>query len=118
MGMSKADIWGLFVFICFSIFVGFFLIPLAEKGQKIQEQNESMRKITVENKMVVAEEGTKKRFKAEFHGEFRGGYEDNPRHIFVITDSVSGVEYLAITGCGTTELRKERQGNLVRVKEE
>ncbi|GMV82116.1 MAG: hypothetical protein AMXMBFR7_33000 [Planctomycetota bacterium] len=49
------------------------------------------------------------RFQATFHGYFRGGYGNHERAIYVIKDTETGVEYLSITGCGTTELWTERR---------
>jgi hypothetical protein len=67
------------------------------------EQQENLKAIQTVDKTVQAESANK-RFSAEFHGEFRGGYNDHIRHIFVITDAQTRKQYLSITGCGTTEL--------------
>ena len=67
------------------------------------EQQENLKYIKTVDKTIQAE-ASDKRFSAEFHGEFRGGYDNNIRHIFVITDAQTRKQYLAITGCGTTEL--------------
>lgn len=46
------------------------------------------------------------RFSATSYGRFNGGgmYDSRPREIFIIKDNETGVEYLAITGCGTSQL--------------
>lgn len=49
------------------------------------------------------------RFKAESVGYFKAGYEKNIREILVLTDRKTGRQYLAVTGCGTTELRKHTE---------
>src|SRR5262245_39653768 len=50
------------------------------------------------------------RFKIESHGIFRAGYQNNEREIMVITDSETGVQYLAVTGCGTTQIINQQSG--------
>ena len=47
------------------------------------------------------------RFAIEAQTRFRAGFNDNIRDILIITDRKSGHRYLAITGCGITELRQE-----------
>jgi hypothetical protein len=56
---------------------------------------------------VVAVES--KRFKVEYNGSFNCGDNDreNRRAMYVITDSVTGVSYLAVQGCGTSQLVTE-----------
>ena len=78
------------------VFVG----GCTEEYRRAQEQKQ----IPVADQTVQAEVGGK-RFRAAFHGEFKGGYDNNVRHIFIITDSKTGKQYLTITGCGVTELR-------------
>jgi hypothetical protein len=72
---------------------------------------ENPNKIEVKNQTVTAEK-VNKRFSAEFHGEFSGGYNNNIRSIFIIKDNQTKKEYLAITGCGTTELNDKYDDNL------
>lgn len=79
------------------------LINLAEQQEAERLATQAIRAVPVANATVAAESGTK-RFSAAFHGEFHGGYDNNIRHIFVITDHNTGIEYLSITGCGTSEL--------------
>lgn len=81
------------------------------------EQQENLKAIQTIDRTVQAE-ASDKRFSAEFHGEFRGGYNDNIRHIFVITDAQTQKQYLAITGCGTTELTTRATDNGVETIEE
>lgn len=115
--MNKSD------FVCFIsigailLFFLFVLVPWSEEQDRIRQQIQALKKVTVEDKTVVAEEA-RKRFKADFHGEFNGGFGNKPRHIFVITDTITGVEYLAITGCGTTELRVKKENDRNITKEE
>lgn len=59
-----------------------------------------------------------KRFKVESFGEFYGGYGNNRREIFIVTDTETSVQYLAITGCGTTQMREEYDGHVYNTKEE
>jgi hypothetical protein len=56
------------------------------------------------------EQATSSRFLVESHGTFHAGYDDNRREILIITDTETGVQYLSITGCGTTEMRSEKSG--------
>jgi hypothetical protein len=39
-----------------------------------------------------------------FEGEFNAGYNSNLRQVFTLTDQQTGYKYLAITGCGVSEL--------------
>lgn len=115
--MNNSD-FGLFILLgAILLFVIFVLAPWSAEQDRIRQQIQALKKVTVEDKTVVAEE-VKKRFKADFHGEFNGGFGNNPRHIFVITDTITGVEYLAITGCGTTELRVKKENDRNITKEE
>jgi hypothetical protein len=52
------------------------------------------------------------RFTTTYHGSFSCGQEDreNRRTIYVVTDVLTGVEYLAIQGCGTSQLVVEKHG--------
>lgn len=50
------------------------------------------------------------RFSVTSYGSFRAGgdsYSDHQREILVVKDNETGVEYLTITGCGTSELVKK-----------
>ena len=88
----------LFFAMCMLALMGFCSIMLGgctEEYRRAQEQKQ----IPVADQTVQAEVGGK-RFHAAFHGEFKGGYDNNIRHIFVITDSKTGKQYLTITGCG------------------
>ncbi len=51
-----------------------------------------------------------KRFTVEHQLYFTGGYNNNQREVFIVTDTQTGIQYLAITGCGTTELHTARSG--------
>lgn len=94
-----------------------FGIDQAEKSRAVREAAEAARRVSVADGLQQAESGNK-RFSAVFHGEFFGGYQGNVRQIFIITDSVTGVEYLTVTGCGTTELRRIPSGKATRVVED
>ena len=117
MGMSKTDIFFVTVSGALLLFIFGVVAPWKAEQDRIQQQIQALKKVTVEDKTVVAEEA-KKRFKAEFHGEFNGGFGNNPRHIFVITDTNTNIEYLAITGCGTTEIRVKKENDRNITKEE
>jgi hypothetical protein len=73
----------------------------------------------LDKKIFSAEnpERPKPRFSVESHGVFRAGYDDNKREILVVTDAETGIQYLSITGCGTTELRSERSGKSTATRE-
>lgn len=45
-----------------------------------------------------------KRFSLQFEGEFNAGHQNNLRQVFTLTDHITGYKYLAITGCGVSEL--------------
>lgn len=49
----------------------------------------------------------KERFKVESQSVFRAGHGNNKREILIVTDTETGIQYLSITGCGTTELSAE-----------
>lgn len=98
--MSKDNI-----FITFMYFL--LLISFISGCQMPEDPN----KIEVKSQTITAEK-VNKRFSAEFHGEFRGGYGSHIRAIFIIKDNKTQKEYLAITGCGTTELNSEYDDNL------
>lgn len=74
---------------------------------KKQEAIKELRTVNIVNRTAPAEFQTK-RFVAEFHGEFNGGFQNNLRQIFIIKDMQENTEYLAITGCGVSELRTTR----------
>jgi hypothetical protein len=58
------------------------------------------------------------RFEAVYHGYFVAGREDTAgkRVIYVVRDRYTGVEYLAVQGCGTSQLvpHVERSGKFTR----
>jgi len=115
--LTKGDYAVLIVFIISLLVVG----PLAHKATVDNENKmraeQAAKAVPVANKTIQAEANTK-RFSAEFHGEFRGGYDNNIRYIFIITDSETKTKYLAITGCGVSELRSEPDGKSYITKEE
>ena len=65
-----------------------------------------------------AEQTATKRFTAEYQGKFNAGYGSHERAILVITDTTTGRKYLAITGCGVTELFTEGSGKNAHTVEE
>lgn len=81
-----------------------FLVGCEAQDRYNREQEQ--RRVPVADQTAQAESGSK-RFRAAFHGEFFGGFDNNVRQIFVITDTSNGTQYLTITGCGVTELRTE-----------
>jgi len=126
--LTKGDYAVLIVFIISILVVG----PMAHKAAVVNENKmraeraakavqmraeRAAKAVPVANKTIQAEANVK-RFSAEFHGEFRGGYDNNIRHIFIITDSETETKYLAITGCGVSELRTESDGKSYITKEE
>jgi len=52
------------------------------------------------------------RFVVESHGAFKcnGPDRESKRAIYVITDTETGVRYLAVQGCGTSQLVTESDG--------
>jgi hypothetical protein len=60
--------------------------------------------------VVSVPEGLDARFTVRRAGAFRAGYDSHKREMLVIRDEATGIEYLAITGCGATELRERRVG--------
>ena len=58
------------------------------------------------------------RFRVESHGGFSGGYGNHEREILILTDTQTGIQYLAVTGCGTTELRQVKQRKKTVTEEE
>ncbi len=64
------------------------------------------------------EKNTSTRFTAESQGAFKAGYGDHTREILLITDTRTGKKYLAVTGCGVTELWQETEGKHTRTVEE
>lgn len=104
--MNKDNIFITFMYcLLFIIFLGGCQMPVDET------------KIKVANKIVTPEK-TDKRFTAEYHGRFNGGYDNHERAIFIIKDRQTNVEYLAITGCGMTELRSTYDGENWHTEEE
>lgn len=77
-----------------------------EAALKAQIEAEA-RAVPVANKAAPTPETQPKRFSAEFHGEFFGGFQNHVRQIFILTDNQTGYKYLAVTGCGVSELRLE-----------
>lgn len=47
------------------------------------------------------------RFTVAFQGRFAAGYGDHNRDILLLTDTQTGHQYLAVTGCGVSELWTE-----------
>jgi hypothetical protein len=68
------------------------------------EQGPSPKAIKVD--VVGRENSIPDRFGVTSYGRFLGGarYDRKEREIFIIKDKETGAEYLAITGCGTSEL--------------
>jgi hypothetical protein len=58
-------------------------------------------------KKIAAEKKPSKRFTLESFGSFDAGYSLNTREILIITDTETKKKYLAITGCGVTEMVDE-----------
>jgi hypothetical protein len=58
------------------------------------------------------------RFTVESRGGFHAGYDENVREIMIVTDTQTGIQYLAVTGCGTTELRRVQRGKVTVTEEE
>jgi len=50
-------------------------------------------------------------------GTFNAGYGDNVREILILTDNKTGIQYLSVTGCGTTEMRSEKSGKSTKTVE-
>jgi len=52
------------------------------------------------------------RFRAEYQGAFHCGEQDREsyRATYIITDTETGVRYLAVQGCGTSQLVTAHQG--------
>lgn len=67
---------------------------------------------------IPAEKVLSTRFTVESQGRFDAGYGSNTREILIITDTKTKRQYLAITGCGTTELMQETVGKTTITKEE
>ena len=63
-------------------------------------------------------EKTTTRFTVESQCKFDAGYGDNVREVLIVTDTQTGHRYLAITGCGVTELHKETTGKVTVTREE
>lgn len=64
----------------------------------------------MEVKRVAPVEKPTTKWKVEGQGFFNAGYQSNPREILIIT-SPAGKKYLAITGCGVTEIHDEQDGD-------
>lgn len=47
------------------------------------------------------------RFSIEYQQSFWAGFGDNIRSVLILTDKKTGRQYVAITGCGVSELRTE-----------
>ena len=58
------------------------------------------------------------RFTVASYGTFCAGYSNNVREILIVTDTKTKKQYLAITGCGTTELRTETHDKIITTVEE
>jgi len=65
----------------------------------------------------TAEKPVLHRFKVESFGVFYGGYGNTDREILIVTDTETGIEYLSITGCGTTEMHREQTGKTSVIRE-
>ena len=65
---------------------------------------------------VPAEKTT--RFLVQSQCKFQAGYNDNIREILIVTDTTTNNKYLAITGCGVTELREVTTGKTTVTREE
>lgn len=59
------------------------------------------------------------RFTVQFQSTFRAAQKDRAvwRSVYVITDINTGVEYLAVEGCGTAQLVVEHRGKQTVVEE-
>lgn len=93
------------------IFCLFFLCFIASDCDEQQKPNGPT------TRPVVAE-WKNDRFLVQSYGKFEAGYGSNEREILVITDTASKIQYLAITGCGTTELRTVTEGETTVTREE
>lgn len=67
--------------------------------------------------VVAVDEARGGRFTVQSHGTFKAGYDSNTREILIITDTVTGQEYLGVTGVGVSELRRETVGKGSTVRE-
>jgi len=103
-------------FLCFCICVGI-VIPGCDEGPPTPPDPRWIKK---DDGIVGPDtkEAAPQRFKASTHGYFFGGFNENRREIFIVTDTKTGREYLSITGCGVTELHPERIGKTTVQKEE
>jgi hypothetical protein len=79
------------------IIVGMFVSVVCGSGSPAENTP-----ITPEQKPIYDDTG---RFTVHSFGRFYGGFDNNEREIFIITDTTTKKQYLAITGCGTTELK-------------
>lgn len=62
--------------------------------------------INVQKNENVTVEVNNQRFSVKSYGKFNAGHNDNIREICIITDSQTKKEYIAVTGCGVTEMVK------------
>ena len=69
-----------------------------------------------------ANKGTNKaevaRWTAVSQGYFYGGFNNNVREIFTLHDNLTGRDFMAVTGCGVTEMHDERVGKRTIQQEE
>jgi hypothetical protein len=72
----------------------------------------------IEKKNAISVEKAPERFEVTSYGSFQAGYDNNKREILILKDKNSGKEYLAITGCGVSELHQESNGKTVVVRED
>src|SRR5688572_16224140 len=79
-----------------------------DQQAQFPEAEKSARKAARVSVERVSElEAGKARFVVDHHGTFYAGVDNNRRDILVIHDLKTKVDYLAITGVGTSELKKE-----------
>lgn len=79
----------MFRFICISICI-LFLIGCSDSG--------------VKSTPVVNDAKDTQRFQVSIVGRFDAGYKDNRRDILILKDTLTEKTYLAVTGCGVTEM--------------
>lgn len=60
------------------------------------------------------------RFSVAYHGTFNAAFKDraNVRSIYVITDTKTKIEYLAVEGCGTAQLVTVQHGKTSSAEEQ
>lgn len=103
--------------ILFFIFIGL-MIYNAVTEAKPKPEAEAVKKAAEVSTVKSASGGNSDRFRVTSHGSFKAGYDNNVREIIVIEDTTTGVQYLAVTGCGTTELVRVKSGKSTVTKEE